>query len=467
MLKKIVIICLILMPIFIMSCNKNAGRGGSHAEQGRSSGTVTIPEAPEEIRNTLKGMNIVIGNWWNNYDPAAFRPRNDLEERQLEHHKWLLQEYEFSMQDKNIGGWGEISQLATTSIMAGKPAATIFRLQADWALALYRQNLLYPVSNSKAVDWNAVKPIEWNRHVANAFTFDNKTYAFTVGYGSSGSAAAVFWNKRLFREAGLDPNLLYDLQKNGTWTWDKYLEICKQLTRDINNDGIIDTYAMPCDFSVDILDALVAGNAAMFVDRDASGKLVNATNRPEFIEAIRFYMRLKEEGVMKPKPEGIHWDWFVSEFIDGNVAMRIAPQHSISDMRTMRDDWGIVLPPKGPRAKNYVVFSSENVMVIPSRGYTDEQVDAILWAIQAWAVPLDDDWRINQYANFRDRRAVDETMTMIRDQSLWQWRYHTQVPGFSTGGIAWELWWHEGEPAQLVESVSQSWNALINDANGL
>jgi len=464
MIKKI-IVCFILISLLVMSCNKNSGQNRSQSGQRGSNKISNFVEPSEDVQNTLKGMEIVLGNWWRDYDPATFQPRNDIEERQLEYRRWILQEYGLKIHDKNIGGWGEIAQLATTSIMSGKPAATVFRLQADWALALYRQNLIYPVSDSKIFDLKAVKPVEWNKHIAEAFTFNNKTYAFA--FGSSGSSGAVFWNKRIFREAGLDPNLLYDLQKEGAWTWDKFLEISKQLTRDINNDGIIDIYAMPCDFSIDILDSLVSSNGAMFVDRDANGRLVNATNRPEFIEAIRFYMRLREEGVMKPKPEGIHWNWFVSEFLDGNVAMRMAPQHSISDMRTMRDDWGMVLPPKGPRAKNYVVFTAENVMIIPSRGFTSEQVDAILWAVRAWETPIDEDWRIGNYPNFRDRRAVDETMTMMRDQNLWQWRYHTLVPGFSTSGIAWQLWYHEGEPAQLVEAVSQSWNALIADANGL
>jgi len=35
------------------------------------------------------------------------------------------------------------------------------------------------------------------------------------------------------------------------------------------------------------------------------------------------------------------------------------------------------------------------------------------------------------------------------------------------GGIAWEIWYHEGEAAQLIEAVSQSWNNLIEDANEL
>jgi len=434
-----------------------------------------VPRASNAVANSLRGMNIVIGNWWDDYDPAKMPPNvqwtgSESQERQLDYRKRLTQQYNFTMVNKNIAGWGEMAQVAATSMMAGRPAATVFVLQPDWALSLYRQNLLYPISTRRSVNWSASSPVEWNRTVTQAFTFNNRAFAFADGYGGSMHAACVFWNKRLFREAGLDPNLPYDLQRSGQWTWAKFLEIAKQLTRDINNDGIIDIYAMPADLSTEILDALVSSNGAMYVDRDRNGRLINATGRPEFVEAVRFYLQLRDEGVMKPKPEGdsTPWNWHVPEFNDGRVAMRIDQQYlATGDLRNMRDDWGMVLPPKGPRAprNNYVVFNDENVMVIPARGFTDAQVDAIVWAVQAWVTPTDDDWRIAQYPNYRDRRAVDETIALIRDQRLWQWKYHLHVPGFNRGGIAWQIWFHDGEPAQLIEAVSSSWNALIMDAN--
>ncbi|WP_461247438.1 extracellular solute-binding protein, partial [Treponema sp. R6D11] len=295
-------------------------------------------------------------------------------------------------------------------------------------------------------------------------------YAFSEGYGDSEHAACVFFNKRLFREAGLDSNLLYDLQKKGEWTWDKFMEVAKKLTRDVNNDGITDIYAMTCDLSSEILDAFVSSNGAMYVDKDKNGMLVNASNRPEFLEAVRFYLQLRDAKVMKPKPPGetTPWNWFIPEFNDGRVAMRIDQQYlATNDLRTMKDDWGMVLPPKGPRAKNYVVFNDDNVRVIPAKGYTKEQIDAIIWAYQAWVTPPDDNWKNETYPKYRDRRAVDETVAMIRDQKLWQWKYHLHVPGLQRGGIAWEIWYNDGEPAQLVEKVQNSWNALIMDANGL
>jgi len=459
MTKKTILIACILMLTMVFS---------SFAQP--------VPKAPSAIERTLRGMDIVIGNYWSNYDPASYKPRNDYEERQLDYRKRFIAQYNFKMQEKNIASWNEMPQLTATSIMSGRPAATVFVLQPDWALALFRQNLLYPVGRSRAVNWTATTPVEWNQSVRVAFTLKSgrerdAAYAFADGYGGSNHAACVFFNKRLFREAGLDPNLPYDLQKAGTWTWDTFLDICKKLTRDINNDGIIDTYAMPGDLSTEILDALVSGNGATYVRKnDRTGLLENASNTPAFIEAVQFYMRLRDEGVMKAKPKGdnVPWNWHIPEFNDGKVAMRIDQQYlATNDLRNMRDEWGMVLPPKGPRSRNYVVFNDENVRVIPSRGFTDAQVDAILWAYQTWVTPVDSNWRLTAYADYRDRRAVDETLALIRDQKLWVWKYHLHVPGLNRGGIAWEIWHHDGEPAQLIEAVSGSWNMLIADANGL
>jgi len=430
-------------------------------------GQPKIPKAPAAIQKTIQAMGgVTIGNWWADYDVNTVVPKSDYDERLLEYRKAVLKENNIVIRQKNIASWNEMSQIAATSIMAGKPSAQVFVLQPDWALALYRQNLLYDVGSNKQVKLTSTNPVDWNKAVNDTFTFNKKTYAFQAGYGDSLHAAILVWNKRLFREAGLDPNLPYDLQKSGKWTWDEYLKLCKQLTRDINNDGIIDIYAMPRDLSTEILDAFVVSNGAMYVNKDPkTGKLVNVTSRPEFVEAVQFFLRLRDEKVMMERPQGSEWNWHIPAFNDGKVAMRI-DQHYIAhnDLQNMKDDWGMVLPPKGPRAKNYTVFTDENVMVVPST-YNKDQVDAIMWAAQAWLTPIDNNWKASLYQIYRDRRAIDETWVLIRDPKLQQWRYHLHVPGLNRGGIAWEIWFHDGEAAQLIEAVSPQWNALIEDAN--
>lgn len=421
---------------------------------------------------SLKGTEIIIGNWWADYDTDTFQPQNENDERTLEWRIKIQRDNDFVMREKSVASWGEMNQVAATSIMAGDPEATVFVLQGNWAMSLISQNLAYPISDSKAIDLRNPQPVErgqrppeWNQSTIDTFSFGGKVYSFSVGINMT-NAQVIFFNKRLFREAGLDPNLPYDMQRDGTWTWDNFLNVCRQLTRDINNDGIVDTYAMPRDLSTDMLDAIITSNGAQYVGRDpATGRFVNATNRPEFIEALQYAIRLNDEGVMKPRPDGTNWDWYKSEFADGNVAMRIDESYVWGELQNMRDDWGVVLFPKGPRSPTHRVFTRENVMVVPAT-YTPEQVDQIMYALALWYTPQDDgDWKSGWYNTFRDARAVDETLALIRDTSLHIHKNFVLIPGLNRGQIAWNMWHHDGDPAQLVEAVSANWDALIGDVN--
>jgi ABC-type glycerol-3-phosphate transport system substrate-binding protein len=415
-------------------------------------------------------MHIVIGNWWSNYNVDTYVPANENDEKTLEWRKKIQTENNFTMEEKNIAGWGEMAQLSATSTMAGDPAATVFVLQGDWAMAMVRQGLAYPVSDNTAVNLRNPQPVqsgvrapEWNPATLDTFTVGGKTYAFSVGINMS-NTPLVFFNKRLFREAGIDPDLPYNMQRDGTWTWDAFLDLSRRLTRDINNDGIMDTYAMPQDFSTAILEAAIASNDATYVDKDSTGRFVNATQRPEFIEGLQYAIRLNTEGVMKPKPDGANWDWFKSEFIDGNVAMRIEDSYIWGELQNMRDDWGIVFFPKGPRASTYIMYTRENVLVVPAT-FTAEQVNNIMTALALWYTPVTDDWKSGYYNTFRDARAVDETLALMRNTSIHRNKNYVLIPGLNTGNIAWSMWGYQGEPAQLVESVAPNWNTLIAEVN--
>jgi ABC-type glycerol-3-phosphate transport system substrate-binding protein len=441
-----VLLALMVLPLW----------GGGVNQSGAGSGTA------------LKGMDIVIGNWWADWDVNTRTANSDAEEKLIAYRKQIQQTHGFKMVEKNVSSWGQMAQLAATSIMAGQPAAHILVLQPNWAMTLYNRGLLYPVSNSKAISFSTTKPVEWNKDVTSAFTFDGKAYAFAVGYGASQHANGVFFNKRLFEEAGQNPNLPYDMQKAGTWNWNAFLDLCKKLTRDINNDGIIDTYSMTADLSTEILDAIVASNGANYIAKNAAGKFVNATARPEFLQALQYAVRLKTEGVLMPRPEGSNWDWYSPAFHDGKVAMMVGQQYVAQELRDMADDWGFVLFPKGPNVSDYRFSSDENVYVIPST-YSAAEVDKLLTAFQLWSTPVDDDpdaWKDDQYSVYRDARAVDETLTMIRNPKYGSTKNYIFIPGLERGDIAWSMWGWEGDPAQLVESVSQAWDALINEANG-
>jgi ABC-type glycerol-3-phosphate transport system substrate-binding protein len=419
--------------------------------------------------NDLKGNSIVVGNFWGNYDVNTHKPSNEDQEIGLEWRKKILKDNSFTMQERQVAGWGEMMDTIVTSVMAGKPAAHAFWVTPDWAMILYKQGLLYPISDSKAVNLKtstpiAFKQVAYNQDAAALFTFGGKQYAIGIGYGTGNRVTGIYFNKRLFREAGLSPDLPYDMQKDGTWTWENFIDVCKKLTRDVNNNGIIDTYAMCADIAEVILEEAVFSNGANFVAKNAQGQFVNASGRPEFIEALQYSVRLRNEGIMMPRPEGSNWDWNLPMFLDGHVAMLMDAEWRKDQFADLSYDWGFVLFPKGPKSKDYRFADDFNVLIIPST-FKSADVDAILKGVNLWYTPTTEDWKSGMYSQFRDRRAVDETMAMIRGGKNGAFRNYALIPGFNKGDIAWQMWWYDGEPAQLVESVSQNWNALISDFN--
>jgi len=418
----------------------------------------------------LKGQEIVIGAWWGpDYDVNTYKPLNETEEQVLAWRTKIQKEKGFTMRQKEIATWSDMRSIAATSIMTGTPAAHVFYMEPGWAMALMAQGLLYPVGDNKVVNFKKPTPVEkgalnvnWSQAAIDSMTFNGKAYAFAEGINIDNSQV-IFFNKRLFKEAGLSPDLPYDMQKAGTWTWEAFVDVCKKLTRDTNNDGIKDVYALTQDLSTEILDAIISSNGAQYVAKDASGKFVNATGRPEFLEGLQFAIRLKNEGIMKPRPENSNWDWFKAEFADGKVAMRVDESYVKAELGNMRDDWGMVLFPKGPKTKNYTVYSRDNMMVIPAT-FKPDQVDKIMAAVALWFTPQNDDWKSGLYNQFRDSRAIDETVALIRStkHTIKNYRY---INGLERGDIAWNMWYYEGDPAQLVEEYSQSWNAIIADSN--
>ncbi|MCL2194286.1 MAG: extracellular solute-binding protein [Treponema sp.] len=420
-------------------------------------------------RDQLRGADIVIGNWWMDYDVNTFQPANDQQARVLAYRRRVLNEHGFRMGYRHVATWGDMLQATAVSIMAGQPVASAFWLAPNWAITLHRQGLIAPITGN--VDFSAARPgdgrTDWNRSVIDLFTFNGVQYGIGVGHGENLQELVLFFNKRLLREAGIDPELPYNMQRDRTWTWNNFVPIARQLTRDIDGDGIMDTWAMTSDLSNEILDAIVSSNGANYVGRDTQGRFYNATGSPAFLEAVQFFIRLRDEGVMMSQPEGSAWDWYQSAFMDGRVAIMVEPLWRRGDLMGMTDDWGMVMFPMGPRRNNFAVYVSEHVLVIPSTT-APADVARIASAVDLWYRPVDEGpyaWQDGLWHIFRDPRAVTETMAILRDPSLAVWQYHRMVPGLERGNISWYIWSHTGEASQLVEAVSVAWNALIADLN--
>ena len=112
------------------------------------------------------------------------------------------------------------------------------------------------------------------------------------------SSQAIFYNKRMFAELGLEP----PVDPEEAWTWEKVVEVARQLTKDLDGDGTPDIWGLIIE-QIDRpyqLNPLLESKGAQLISPD--GTTVNGyLNSPAAIEAMEFYGKLFNEWKIAPK----------------------------------------------------------------------------------------------------------------------------------------------------------------------
>ena len=425
-------------------------------KEAEATATPTPTEAPRD----LDGMTITIGDWWTT-DPNP-EPKDQREEDTLAYREEFQEKYNFTITRANLGSWMEYQEIIVSSIMAGDPAADVIVMDQKFIAAPLSQGLLYPLNTLESFNFDDEK---WNQVVRKMMTIGDNTYG--MAHGRMEPRLGVFWNKRLFEEAGLNPDLPYELQAKGEWTWQALEDLARQLTRDINNDGVIDVYGIS-SFSKDFFRGCVFSNNAQFIGVDENGKFYNATGDPNFLEALEWGRSLYDKGYHMPQPEGSNWDWFIATFLEGKVAMQCAEQYKVSTWKDMEDDWGFVIFPKGPKGEMMTVFT-ENVVVMPAT-LDKEKAENIAFAYNLYTNPTpgyeDEDWKAYYYTVFRDTRAVDETLPLFYEPKHGTISYLSLIAGIDYGDVTYDLDAGALTAAESVEKVQGLWQSFIDAANG-
>ena len=106
----------------------------------------------------------------------------------------------------------------------------------------------------------------------------------------------LFYNKKLFREAGLD---------SLPTTWEELEQMATLLTKDRDGDGRKDQYGFIVEPSVEMVMPFVYQNGGYFQNPDGS---LGITDDP-FIEALEFYHGLYKKGIATmAQDEGVTWN---------------------------------------------------------------------------------------------------------------------------------------------------------------
>ena len=413
----------------------------------------------------LGGMEIIIRDWWSPEEPAE--PANDYEEAQQEWREWAQETYNFTIKQVAISDWGGAPQDFVDYVTSGGDDVNyVFTLRADPATtSAMASGLMYDLSTLDCLDFSSEKFTLNKLH--EQYSKGDAIYCMYAGI--SEPRTGVFFNKRVLQEAGIDPESIYDMQADGTWTWDKFDELMGQCQRDTDNDGTDDIYGLTLNEGV-MTEQAVFSNGGSFIGKDANGYVYNLES-PETTEALEWVVDMFDK-YDNHDPEGAEWDYYKEEFINGNVAFMVEQEYAGTPgnfLADMQDELGFVMFPKGPSYDEYINVWDNNPACIPAC-YDDERA----WKIAfAWNLYTQDPAGYEGYNGFisramdgiYDSRSCEETIPMMSEANHGTIAFHGMIPNLSIGP---DLTWNIVPGcvvSEVVGNIAETWKQYVDDAN--
>ena len=413
----------------------------------------------------LGGMEIVIRDWWSG-DPTE--PQNEYEEALKDYRDWLQETYNFTLTQTAMSDWGSTPTDFVDYATTGGDENYIFTLRDDPAITSAMANgLMYDLSTLDCLDFSQDK---FQRNLLHEqYGKGDAIYAMFAGY--SEARTGVYFNKRILTEAGIDPESIYDMQADGTWTWDKFEELLSKVQQDKDNDGTVDIYGLTLNEGVMTTEA-VFSNGGSYIDKDASGNFVYNLESPETLEALEWTVSIFDKyDAEVANPEGAEWDYYKEQFLNGQAAFLVEDEYAGCPgnfLEDMQDEIGFVMFPKGPKMNDYINVWSNNPVAIPAC-YDADKAWKLAFAWNLWtnapdAEYVDYNGYISTARNGKfDERAVDETITMMTEKGTVA--FHGMVPNLNLGS---DFVWNIGPGAvvsEQVEAIRDTWKAYVDEAN--
>jgi multiple sugar transport system substrate-binding protein len=250
-----------------------------------------------------------------------------------------------------VVGWGQCQDKVTTLAAAGTPVALAY--VGSRTLKQFAQNdLIVPVPMT-----DAEKAAYYN-FVPETVTFDGTQWGVPVAF----STKALYWNKDLFKEAGLDP-------EKAPATWAELIADAKAVTEKTKAKGY-GLVAKTFDNTMHQFLHFVYTNNGLVIDAD--GKIV--LNSPQVLaalQAVKDLVPYSEEGPTAYEQNEVRAIW-----LDGGVAMIEASAGAAGLATDKGMNWGVAPLPLGPDAKGPgTLLITDSLAIFKGTGVEDKAIE--------------------------------------------------------------------------------------------
>ena len=200
----------------------------------------------------------------------------------------------------------------------------------------------------------------WDQSATEAVGYYNGAHLIVVPQESGIGAAALnmvtYFNKDLLAAGGHSAEEVYKLYKDGDWTFDKFRQMCIDCT-DLDKGvyGVTNTRNYLSVYSL-----ICANGGSVLTNNEETGAPEFTANSEAGLEAVNFFIKLAKEDNVVLLENG-YWQEEAPFFRDGKSTFMLtyanrAWENEASGTAIFQNEtikYGIVLPPKGPKATDY------------------------------------------------------------------------------------------------------------------
>lgn len=233
------------------------------------------------------------------------------------------------------GTYQETIVKALTAHKSGTPPVTSVLLSTDM-FTLIDEDAIVPIDNFvKTADDKA-----WLASFYPAFMMNSRTGGKTWGVPFQRSTVVMYYNKDLFKEAGLDPN-------KPPQTWAELKDAATKLTKK-DAAGKVTQYGVQIPssgFPYWLFQTLTTTNGAVLANE--AGTQVKFDD-PKVIEALQYWVDLGKAGIHPPGV--VEWGTTPKDFFEKKVAMMYTTTGNLTNVKSnAKFDFGVAMIPGNTR----------------------------------------------------------------------------------------------------------------------
>jgi sn-glycerol 3-phosphate transport system substrate-binding protein len=252
------------------------------------------------------------------------------------------------------GTYQETIVKVLTAHKAGKPPTSAILLSTD-TFTLADEGAIAPIDDFVKTDADRA----WLKSFFPAFLlngqFDNKTW----GVPFQRSTVVLYWNKELFKEAGLDPN-------KPPQTWAETISMGQKLTKK-DASGKVTQWGIQVPssgFPYWLFQGFSTQNGAILAN--PAGNAVKYDD-PKVVGALQYWVDLSRKHGIHP-PGVVEWGTTPRDFMERKVAMIWTTTGNLTNIRSnAKFDFGVAMLPAGERrgsptgGGNFFIFKKATV----------------------------------------------------------------------------------------------------------